>query len=78
MILDGLQINLLSIIKAFGQQGKAQYLSFVSLFLIGLPMSYFLGVTMELGSDGLWYGFAIGLAFLVLFYSYLVLHSDWQ
>lgn len=63
MLLDGFQYNLQAVIKGLGLQEKAQYLSLVSMFLVGLPCAYFACFRMKLGIDGLWYGFAMGLVF---------------
>lgn len=63
MLLDGFQYNLQAIIKGLGLQEKAQYLSLVSMFLVGLPGAYLACFKMNLGINGLWYGFALGLVF---------------
>ena len=61
LLLDGFQYNLQAIIKGLGLQEKAQYLSLVSMFMIGLPCAYVCCFKFELGINGLWYGFSVGV-----------------
>jgi MATE family multidrug resistance protein len=76
--LDGIQVNLQATIKGLGLQEKAQFISLLSFFIIGLPCSYLCGITFKYGLNGLWYGFAVGLIFLVILYSLLLIRTDWN
>ena len=78
MLLDGFQYNLQAIIKGLGLQEKAQYLSLISMFLVGLPCAYFACFKMSLGINGLWYGFAAGLVIQSILFGSLICKSDWH
>ena len=68
---------MLSTIKGIGLQEKAQFISMLSFFMIGLPSAYLCGITFGYGINGLWYGFAVGLFVLIILYSLLLLRTDW-
>ena len=50
----------------------------LALYLVSLPMAYWLAVDMQAGVNGLWVGFALGMAVTCLLYAFLYVHVDWQ
>lgn len=77
LLLDGFQYNLQAIIKGLGLQEKAQYLSLVSMFMIGLPSAYIACFKFQLGINGLWYGFSVGLIAQIFLFGSLCYKTDW-
>ena len=77
-VIDGIQINLQSVIKALGLQEKAQNTALFSYFFVCLPMAYFLSVKMEYGIDGLWFGLLVALILLIVHFTNLVYSQDWN
>ena len=48
------------------------------LYLISLPMAFFLAVSIEVGVKGLWTGFALGQIIIIVLYVFLLHNTDWQ
>ena len=77
-ILDATQVVMNGVIKGLGIQQEAKNYAFISFFFVGLPSSYMLGIRLEQGIYGLWYGFAIGLFVLNSFYINLITSTNWE
>ena len=61
-LLDGLRAHLEGVIKAVGLQDKGAILTFVSVYLILLPLAVYFAFIAELGLIGFWIGSACGLS----------------
>ena len=71
-IFDGFQVIGLGILRGLNDLTVPTYLTAISYWAIGLPVSYYLGIYLEIGSEGVWYGYLAGLsaASLLLFIRY--------
>ncbi|WP_407428005.1 MATE family efflux transporter [Arcticibacter sp.] len=68
-LFDGMQVVGLGVLRGIGDVNIPTLITFVAYWIIGIPLGYFLGITMQLGVNGIWYGLTIGLltASLLLF-----------
>lgn len=60
-IFDGAQALGIGILRGFLDTKTPMLITFFAYWLFGIPCSYFLGITLHLGIEGLWYGLSIGL-----------------
>ncbi|MBP1673339.1 MAG: multidrug transporter [Bacteroidetes bacterium] len=67
-IFDGLQIVGLSALRGLADVKSAMYIAAISYILICLPLAYFFGFIIDLGSVGVWIGLAIGLVIAAVAY----------
>ena len=61
-ITDGLQAVILGALRGIQDVNVPTALTFISYMLIGLPISYYLGLKTDLGAVGIWLGLLIGLS----------------
>jgi len=61
-IFDGLQAVSIGILRGTGDTRAPMILSILGYWLVGLPVSVFLGFRAGLGPEGLWWGLVVGLA----------------
>lgn len=61
-LFDGTQVTTQGALRGLQDTIYPGYVAFVAYWLIGLPLSYFLCIHMQLGAVGVWYGFIAGLA----------------
>lgn len=71
-LFDGLQVIGLGILRGLNDLNKPTYIAAISYWIIGLPLSYLLGIYFKLGAEGVWYGYLAGLstAAILLFYRF--------
>ncbi|GJM63400.1 MATE family efflux transporter [Persicobacter diffluens] len=60
-IFDGLQVVCLGILRGMTDVKVPMVLAGFSYLVIGLPVSYFAAFSMEMGAEGIWVGFVVGL-----------------
>ena len=60
-ISDGLQAVVLGALRGLQDVNLPALIAFFSYVLIGLPISYILGIKLNLGVNGIWYGLLSGL-----------------
>ncbi|AZB28406.1 MATE family efflux transporter [Chryseobacterium balustinum] len=60
-IFDGTQVVGLGSLRGVGDVNIPTLITFISYWLIGLPVSYLLGVFLHFGINGIWYGLTVGL-----------------
>lgn len=60
---DGLQVVVLGALRGLQDVKIPTYITFVAYWLVGFPISYFLGKEEVLGSLGIWIGLLTGLTF---------------
>lgn len=65
-IFDGLQVSAISCLRGLEDVKIPTWITFSVYWLIGLPLCYFLGFSLNLGAFGVWTGFAIVLFFVAL------------
>lgn len=60
-LFDGTQVVGLGILRGMGDVNKPTVITFVSYWIIGLPIAYLLGIQLNWGVKGVWYGLVCGL-----------------
>ena len=66
-VFDGLQAVGAGVLRGLGDTRVPLVAMLAGYWLIGVPVSVYLGFSSGLGSRGLWYGFVAGLASVALF-----------
>jgi MATE family multidrug resistance protein len=66
-VFDGLQVVASGILRGIGDTRAPMIVTMIGYWVIGLPVSLFLGHRLGLGPQGLWWGFVAGLATVALF-----------
>ena len=61
-VFDGLQVVAGGILRGLGETRVAMMVNLVGYWLLGLPVSYLLGIRAGWGPVGLWWGLVVGLA----------------
>ncbi|MEJ5996082.1 MATE family efflux transporter [Pedobacter sp. Du54] len=71
-LFDGTQVVGLGVLRGIGDVNVPTYITFLSYWIVGIPLGYFLGIYLELGVNGIWYGLTIGLltASILLFFRF--------
>ncbi len=74
-ISDGIQVVVLGALRGLQDVKIPMYITFVAYWIIGFPISYYLGLKTDLGAVGVWIGLIGGLTaaaiFLYLRFHYL-------
>lgn len=60
-LFDGTQVVGLGTLRGMGDVNIPTLITFFSYWIVGLPLGYLLGLTMEMGVKGIWYGLTAGL-----------------
>ena len=60
-ISDGIQVVVLGALRGLQDVMIPTLLTFIAYWIIGLPISYYLGLHTDLGSTGIWVGLLVGL-----------------
>jgi MATE family multidrug resistance protein len=76
-ISDGLQVVFLGALRGFQDVWLPSLICFVSYWLVGFPVSYYLGLYTSLEAQGIWIGLLIGLSVsaVLMYWRYVVLLS---
>ncbi len=61
-IFDGAQVVGLGILRGMGDVNIPTIITFLAYWIIGLPVGYVLGIYLNWGVRGVWYGLLLGLA----------------
>ena len=71
-LFDGTQVVGLGVLRGIGDVNVPTFITFLSYWVIGIPLGYFLGIYLNLGVNGIWYGLTIGLltASILLFFRF--------
>jgi MATE family multidrug resistance protein len=78
-VFDGLQVVAIGILRGAGDTRASMLINILGFWLMGLPVSWWLGVHRGLGPAGLWWGLTIGLvavSFLLAWRVRIKLASD--
>ena len=62
-VFDGVQAVGIGVLRGMQDVKIPTMIAFIAYWIIALPVGYFLGFTLELGIDGIWYGFVVSLVF---------------
>ncbi|TSD66683.1 MATE family efflux transporter [Inquilinus sp. KBS0705] len=79
-LFDGTQVVGLGILRGMGDVNIPTVITFISYWIIGLPIAYLLGIHLNLGVMGVWYGLVSGLmsASIMLFWRFQVISKSHQ
>ncbi len=66
-ISDGIQVVVLGALRGLQDVKIPMYITFVAYWLIGFPISYYLGKHTNLGATGIWIGLLAGLTSAAIF-----------
>jgi len=71
-LFDGTQVVGLGILRGMSDVNTPTFIVFVAYWIIGLPLGYYLGIHLNYGLEGIWYGLTVGLltSSLLLFLRY--------
>lgn len=71
-LFDGTQVVGLGVLRGIGDVNIPTFITFLSYWVIGIPVGYFLGMHLGLGVKGIWYGLTFGLltASILLFFRF--------
>ncbi|RZK78865.1 MAG: MATE family efflux transporter, partial [Pedobacter sp.] len=71
-LFDGTQVVGLGILRGIGDVNVPTIITFVAYWIIGIPLAYVLGMVLNLGVNGIWYGLTFGLltASILLFFRF--------
>jgi MATE family multidrug resistance protein len=71
-LFDGTQVVGLGVLRGVGDVNIPTFITFLSYWVVGIPLGYFLGIYLEIGVTGIWYGLTIGLltASVLLFFRF--------
>lgn len=60
-LFDGTQVIGLGVLRGIGDVNMPTFITFISYWIIGIPLGYILGFKFNLGVYGVWYGLTFGL-----------------
>ena len=60
-LFDGTQVIGLGVLRGLGDVNMPTFITFLSYWVIGIPLGYILGFYFDLGVNGIWYGLTFGL-----------------
>jgi MATE family multidrug resistance protein len=71
-LFDGTQVVGLGVLRGIGDVNIPTFITFISYWIIGIPLGYLLGFRFGLGVYGVWYGLTFGLltASILLFWRF--------
>jgi MATE family multidrug resistance protein len=65
-VFDGMQVVSMGALRGLSDVKIPTVISFVSYWMVALPLCYFLGGARTSGAVGIWWGLAFGLAFAAM------------
>lgn len=60
-LFDGAQVVGLGILRGMGDVNLPTLITFMAYWVFGLPVGYYLGITLNFGVSGIWIGLTLGL-----------------
>ena len=60
-LFDGTQVVGLGALRGLGDVNIPTLITFIAYWVLGIPLGYFLGITLGWGVNGIWYGLTLGL-----------------
>lgn len=61
-IVDAMQVSSIGILRGMKETTITAWIGFISYWIIGIPLGYFLGDFYHMQTQGIWWGLALGLA----------------
>ena len=74
-LFDGTQVVGLGVLRGIGDVNIPTFITFLSYWVVGIPLGYYVGIYHGVGVKGIWYGLTFGLlaASILLFWRFQVL-----
>ena len=71
-LFDGTQVVGLGVLRGMGDVNIPTLITFFAYWIIGLPSGYFMGINLNMGVQGIWYGLTLGLltSSILLYFRY--------
>lgn len=69
-ISDGLQVSGFGALRGLKDTRIPMYVNLFSYWMVGLPLGYYLGITQQIGPQGLWMGLIAGLSLAGILHNY--------
>lgn len=66
-VFDGMQVVSIGILRGVGDTRTPMLVNILGFWLVGLPVSWTLGLPLGYGPQGLWWGLTLGLVVVALF-----------
>lgn len=60
-LFDGTQVVGLGVLRGMGDVNVPTAITFIAYWIIGVPSAYLMGITLDWGVQGIWYGLTLGL-----------------
>jgi MATE family multidrug resistance protein len=74
-VFDGIQVTSIGILRGLGDTRAPMITAIAGYWLLGLPVSLWLGFHLGHGPVGLWWGLVLGLAIVAIF---LLIRVRWK
>lgn len=68
-ISDGLQVSSYGALRGLKDTTIPMYVNLFAYWIVGLPLGYYLGITLDYGPQGLWMGLIAGLTVAAIFHN---------
>lgn len=68
-ISDGLQVSSYGALRGLKDTTVPMYVNLFAYWVVGLPLGYYLGITLNFGPQGLWMGLIAGLTVAAIFHN---------
>jgi len=74
-LFDGTQVVGLGVLRGMGDVNVPTLITFFAYWVIGLPSGYLMGIVLDWGLKGIWYGLTLGLltSSILLYYRYKII-----
>lgn len=69
-ISDGLQVGGFGALRGLKDTKRPMVVNFISYWVIGFPVGYYLGIVSDYGPEGLWFGLISGLSIAAILHNY--------
>ncbi len=60
-LFDGAQVVGLGVLRGIRDVNIPTLITFIAYWIVGLPIGYYLGISLGMGANGIWYGLTLGL-----------------
>ena len=79
-LFDGAQVVGLGILRGMGDVNIPTIITFLAYWVVGLPVGYYLGLHLNWGVQGVWYGLVLGLIIsaVLLFFRFQFMSKKYQ
>jgi len=77
-LFDAFNASTAGCLRGQGRQKIGGYINLFAFYCIGIPMSYMLTFSFNMGVGGLWFGITCALIMMSICQGYAVFHGDWS